>query len=103
MPKLTTLKPRVPTLGANAPRTAGQAWARPAGSSTTDRGYGWQWQQLRTQILERDCYLCQCSECKASGRVLLASQVDHVMPKSQGGSDDASNLAAVSVECHKRK
>lgn len=50
----------------------------------------------------RDNGLCQCDQCKAEKRVTLAQEVDHIKPKAQGGTDDLSNLRAVSRECHKR-
>lgn len=60
------------------------------------RRSGWQWSRLREQVLFRDgsrCYLC-------GG---FAGGVDHVVPVSQGGSDDPGNLAAVCDTCHGRK
>lgn len=71
--------------------------------SATERGYGWHWRKLRDQVLKRDRYVCRCDECKASGRVLAATEVDHRIPKAQGGTDDSSNLCAINSDCHKRK
>lgn len=72
--------------------------------SSTARGYGARWQRIRLQVLERDGYLCQCPECKASGRVNVnvATEVDHIRRKADGGGDDLANLRAVAHECHKR-
>jgi 5-methylcytosine-specific restriction enzyme A len=98
MAKLKTLKPRLHTLGASEPKARG--WAP---TSSTERGYGWQWQKLRLRILARDCGLCQCEDCKRLGRVRLATEVDHHIPKFEGGTDDESNLRAISAECHKLK
>lgn len=80
-------------------------------TSRHERGYGWQWERLREQILRRDCYLCQCVHCKAEGRTAIATQVDHIISKDkakrQGWSaaqiDAPSNLQAINAECHKRK
>ena len=52
--------------------------------------------------MQRDCGLCQCPYCKAGGIVKAASEVDHIKPKAQGGTDDESNLRSVSHECHVR-
>jgi 5-methylcytosine-specific restriction protein A len=71
--------------------------------STTARGYGAPWQRTRERILKRDSYLCQCSECKRLNRVRSANEVDHVVPRSRGGTDDEHNLQAISSECHKLK
>ena len=57
----------------------------------------WEWTRVTApRILMRDqwrCYRC--------GRP--AREVDHVIPASQGGSDDDSNLAAICYECHVSK
>jgi 5-methylcytosine-specific restriction protein A len=71
--------------------------------STTARGYGAAWQRTRERILKRDGYLCQCSECKRCNRVRVADEVDHIVPKAKGGSDDDDNLRAINASCHKRK
>ena len=61
------------------------------------------WQKKRLRILKRDGGICRCKHCASSGAVLFASEVDHVIPKSKGGTDDDDNLQAISPECHKRK
>ena len=78
------------------------AWHHSAGSSHA-RGYGWKWQQVRVAVLKRDRYVCQCSVCKSSGRVRVASEVDHIVPKAQGGSDAMDNLQAINAQCHRDK
>lgn len=80
------------------------AWARKADaaeSTTTGRGYGWRWQGLRERILKRDRYLCQIS--LAQGRIVSATEVDHKVPKFEGGTDDPDNLQAVSKIEHAKK
>lgn len=56
------------------------------------------WGRTRRRILRRDqgiCYIC--------GRP-GASQIDHIVPASQGGGDEDENLAAVHQHpCHARK
>ncbi|MFD4120344.1 HNH endonuclease [Alcaligenes faecalis] len=54
-------------------------------------------------MLRRDGWICRCAECEASGRVRNASEVDHIIPKAEGGTDDPSNLSAIHPDCHKRK
>ena len=58
---------------------------------------------MRIAILNRDCGICQCDDCRANGRVRPAHEVDHIIPKAKGGTDDPSNLRAINHECHKRK
>jgi 5-methylcytosine-specific restriction protein A len=69
--------------------------------STTARGYGHKWRQLREQVLKRDQFLCQC--CARAGRVSEASEVDHIVAKAHGGTDAPGNLEAICVDCHKAK
>jgi hypothetical protein len=65
--------------------------------------------KLRKQILERDggtCQICgsaagEDSGCEPGKRCRL--QIDHVVPISQGGTDDPSNLRAVCVYFNKDK
>lgn len=71
--------------------------------NVTQRGYGYKWQVLRKRVLERDGYLCQCEECAKKLMPLPAHEVDHIIPKSQGGKDNLDNLRAINRECHKRK
>ncbi|MFY2857479.1 HNH endonuclease [Achromobacter xylosoxidans] len=63
------------------------------------RGYGTAWDKLRGLVLKRDRYLCRCDECQRTGRVLPATEVDHRIPKADGGTDDPQNLCAINVDC----
>lgn len=71
--------------------------------SSTQRGYGTYWSKLRKVVLLRDSYICQCSECASLNRLRNASEVDHILPKSQGGTNAIKNLQAINKECHKQK
>lgn len=51
----------------------------------------------------RDGYLCQCKDCQAKPVPLIATEVDHIIPRSQGGTDDHSNLRAINGDCHRKK
>lgn len=50
-------------------------------------------------ILERDEHVCQY--CGPTGR--KATTVDHVIPKSRGGSSNPTNLVAACLECNQKK
>lgn len=54
------------------------------------------WEETRVRILQRDeyrCYLCRG----------FATEVDHVVPTSQGGGEDDLNLRAICRPCHRTK
>lgn len=54
------------------------------------------WNNRRRLVLDRDNH--QCVECGARG-----TEVDHVVPRSEGGTDDLSNLSTKCVYHHRRK
>lgn len=76
-------------------------WKKVAKVSADDRGYDWAWRKLRNRILERDKYLCQV--CLALGIVTPATEVDHIVNKAAGGTDDESNLQSICDHCHQAK
>ncbi len=70
-------------------------------ASRHDRGYGARWEKLRLVVLAGDGFMCRV--CMARGRPTPATQVDHIVPKARGGTDDPSNLQAICEDCHKAK
>ncbi len=81
-------------------RERGQALPRPPDQakrpSSSAQGYGRRWRRLRLMILRRDPLCCMCKR-------ELSTQVDHIMAKSRGGTDDESNLRGLCAPCHSRK
>ncbi|WP_231359841.1 HNH endonuclease [Escherichia coli] len=71
------------------------------GQSRHERGYGTSWDKLRPLILGRDKHLCM--NCQRAGRIAPATTVDHIVPKSRGGTDDPSNLESLCWPCHRGK
>ncbi|WPC72933.1 HNH endonuclease [Vibrio porteresiae] len=69
--------------------------------SSNKRGYGYSWRKLREKILSRDEYLCQ--PCLAKGQITAATEVDHIINKASGGTDDEYNLQSICKSCHKEK
>ena len=76
-------------------------FADPLRGSRQAKGYGADWEKARKRVLSRDKGLCQV--CLAEGKYRPAKQVDHIIPKANGGTDDDSNLQAICVECHQQK
>ena len=70
---------------------------------TTSRGYGYEWQKLRTLILGRDAWTCYICNKKLKG---ADATVDHVVPLATDNSRasmDPSNLRACCRSCNSRK
>ena len=92
MAKLTTLKPRIAAMQAGRVQSA-----------ATPRDRGSRWRRIRQQVLDRAGWVCQCSDCASMGRVRPATEVDHILPLADGGTDEVGNLQAINRECHARK
>jgi 5-methylcytosine-specific restriction enzyme A len=75
MARLTTLKPRVSTAPSRLKVAEPGSWR--AGKTSTQRGYGYRWQQARAAFLARHPL---CVMCEQAGRVTAATVVDHVVP-----------------------
>ena len=68
-----------------------------ARGTTKQRGYGWQWQQLRKEILKRDP-ICRWPGCRER-----SVHVDHIVSKRRGGSEDPMNLQGLCATHHSEK
>jgi 5-methylcytosine-specific restriction protein A len=75
--------------------------ARP---SPAKQGYGYRWQKAREVYLQRHPF-CECPDCRAQGRLLPATVVDHRIPHRGDMALfwDVSNWQAMSKRCHDRK
>lgn len=65
--------------------------------SRHQRGYGSAWDRIRKAVIASHPL---CNPCIAAGRYVAATQVDHIKPKDDGGSDDWDNLQPICDECH---
>lgn len=68
-----------------------------AGRSRQARGLGGDWEATRLRILERDGWRCRIRGPRCRGR---ATTVDHVIPRSRGGSSRDDNLRAACTTCN---
>jgi len=59
-----------------------------------------QWQVLRRIALAREVL---CRECARHGRTTVGREVDHVIPREDGGLDVIENLQVLCSGCHSRK
>ena len=69
------------------------------------RGYGARWMKLRARVLGivdgQPTALCR--DCQRTGRVTIATDCDHIVPKSKQGTDDLDNLQPLCRKCHEAK
>src|SRR5262245_39389667 len=78
----------------NHPPTSAQY--RPARPSVIDGTYTKGWPTVRAFVLERDEHVCQyCGN--------EANTVDHIIPRSKGGTTNPTNLVACCASCNRAK
>ena len=61
------------------------------------RGYDRRWRKLRLLVLSDEPL---CRMCREIGRTRLATVVDHIRPKRDGGTDERDNLQPLCKPCH---
>jgi len=59
---------------------------------------GWEWRSIKKRVLRRDGSFCQAKGCTDH-----ATEVDHIVPIHQGGTDDLSNLTSLCGAHHRDK
>lgn len=70
--------------------------------SSAARGYGYKWQQARAGFLVKHPL---CLHCEAKGRVVVATDVDHIIPHKGDMTLfwDRSNWQSLCGPCHSAK
>lgn len=63
--------------------------------SSAQRGYGYAWRKRREEFIKKNPICRRCTR--------PTSDVDHIVPRARGGSDDDSNLQGLCGYHHKQK
>lgn len=63
------------------------------------------WHRTRQRIARRDKHLCQLNYpgCWGEVRIGKGAHTDHIVPASEGGTDEDSNLRHACKSCHDKK
>lgn len=70
--------------------------------SASARGYDRRWRKIRLMYL-RAHPLCEDIYGLHTNGPVASSEVDHIVPKRNGGTDDEENLQALCHVCHSKK
>ena len=73
-------------------------WQRTASQAAAPLPKGWA--RTRARVLREEPL---CRPCNEAGRVSAALEVDHIVPRTQGGSSERANLQGICRECHRAK
>jgi 5-methylcytosine-specific restriction protein A len=65
--------------------------------SARARGYDRRYERTRAWVLAQEPF---CRRCREKGRLTFATQTHHIVPLSEGGTNEASNLMPVCDSCH---
>lgn len=80
-----------------APR---EPWARSAGQKARVKPLPRNWPEIRAAVLREEPH---CRACARLGLSQPSVEVDHIIARAHGGSDDRSNLQGLCGPCHAAK
>lgn len=88
----------------NTPTTS-RPWVKQRKASHASRSHDpyyqtKEWKGIRMLQLQREPL---CVECKKTGRMTPATVADHIIPRNEGGTEEARNLQSLCASCHNSK
>ena len=91
---LTTLKPKLKAMSTTRVKTLDAK----AGTTEMERGRAWMAKRERVAL----AHGYRCAGCRCVW-VPSRDQIDHRIPREQGGSNDEANLQPLCATCHQAK
>ncbi len=76
-----------------------QQYNRYGRSAESKKRYGYRWRKIRASFLSINPL---CEMCKREGRYINATEVHHIKPLADGGTNDFDNLMPLCKSCHSR-
>lgn len=64
-----------------------------------NRRYGYHWKKIRDRYVKKHPL---CELCQKEGRFVPVEEVHHIVPLSEGGTNDEENLMSLCRSCHER-
>lgn len=64
-----------------------------------NKRYGSQWRKIRSRYVHKHPL---CEECLKHGKCVPVEEVHHIIPISEGGTNDESNLMSLCRSCHEK-
>ena len=61
--------------------------------------YGRAWKRIRDRYVRKHPL---CEQCLKEGRYVAAEEVHHIVPLSEGGSNEEKNLMSLCRSCHEK-
>lgn len=74
-----------------------QEYERYRRDPATRKRYGRAWKRIRDRYATKHPL---CEQCEKAGKITPTQEVHHILPLSEGGSHDESNLMALCTACH---
>ena len=63
----------------------------------TRKRYGRAWKRIRDRYIAKHPL---CEQCEEAGQLTPSQEVHHIIPLSEGGTHEESNLKALCTPCH---
>ena len=65
----------------------------------SNKRYGRAWKRIRDRYVHKHPL---CEQCLKKGRYVAVEEVHHILPLSEGGTNEESNLMSLCRSCHEK-